>query len=137
MDYKEILDDILELDKSITVIKGFGDVILCISEPSMGSYLFKDIKEDNFWVIMGRGNSDMIIDALSEYELDVDRDGEWEFSAVLKWVPGEYDECGRCTMRDYLYVEHIELNFIQSFKQRERQLKLDEILSNELEDLFK
>jgi hypothetical protein len=40
-------------------------------------------------------------------------------------------------MRDYLEVEHIEFNLIQTFQQRERQSKLDEILNKDLEDLFK
>jgi predicted SprT family Zn-dependent metalloprotease len=73
---------------------------------------------------------------MSEFVCDVDKDGEYEFKAVLKWVPGEYDERGCSTMRDYLEVEHIEFNLIQTFQQRERQSKLDEILSKELEDIF-
>lgn len=142
MDYKQILEDVLEFDEQITIIRGFGDVIIDPSKARTLGYLpeemiFKEFKSDNYWVVMGRGTEELIIEAMSEYVCDVDRDGEYEFKAILKWVPGDYDERGCPTMRDYLEVEHIEFDFIQTFQQRERQLKLDEILSDELEDLFK
>lgn len=142
MDYKQILEDILELDEQITIIRGISDIIMDPLKSHPLGYLpeeriFKDFNKDSFWVVMGRGTEELIIEAMSEYVCDVDRDGEYEFKAILKWVPGDYDERGCPTMRDYLEVEHIEFDFIQTFQQRERQLKLDEILSDELEDLFK
>jgi hypothetical protein len=99
--------------------------------------IFKDFNKDSFWVVMGRGTEELIVEAMSEYVCDVDRDGEYEFKAILKWIPGDYDERGCPTMRDYLEVEHIEFNLIQTFQQRERQSKLDEILNKDLEDIFK
>ena len=141
MNYKQILEDILELDERITIIRGFGDVIVDPLKARTLGYLpeemmFKEFKSDNYWVVMGRGTDELIIEAMSEAVCDVEMEGEWEFSAILKWIPGEYDEYGRCTMRDYLEVQHIEFKFIQTFKQRERQEKLDTIFNNDL-DLFK
>jgi hypothetical protein len=136
MDYKQILEDILELDERITIIRGFGDVIKSKQYQSSMSGLL-NLKEDNFWIILGRGDHKLIIESFEDYEIPIDMEGEYEFKAVLKYLPGEYDEYGRCTMRDYLGVEYIEFNFIQTFQQRERQQKLDEILSKDLEDLFK
>jgi hypothetical protein len=141
MDYKKILEDILELDEQITIIRGISDIIMDPLRSHPLGYLpeeriFKDFNKDSFWVVMGRGAEELIVEAMSEYVCDVDRDGEYEFKAILKWVPGDYDERGCPTMRDYLEVEHIEFNLIQTFQQRERQSKLDEILNKDLEDLF-
>lgn len=141
MDYKQILEDVLELDEQITIIRGISDIIMDPLKSHPLGYLpeeriFKDFNKDSFWIIMGRGTDELIVEAMSEYVCDVDRDGEYEFKAILKWVPGDYDERGCPTMRDYLEVEHIEFELIQTLQQRERQLKLDEILSKDLEDIF-
>ena len=129
MDYKQILEDILELDDKITIIRGISDIIIETNEA-----VFKDFNKDSFWIVMGRGIEELIVEAMSEYVCDVDSDGEYEFKAILKWVPGDYDDYGRCTMRDYLEVEHIEFNFIQTFQQRDRESKLEDLLT--LDDLF-
>jgi hypothetical protein len=142
MDYKQILEDILELDERITIIRGFGDVIIDPLKTRTLGYLpeemiFKDFNKGSYWVVMGRGTDEMIVETMSEATCEVEREGEYEFKAILKWVPGDYDERGCPTMRDYLEVEHIEFDFIQTFQQRERQEKLDLVLSKEMEELFK
>ena len=141
MDYKQILEDVLELDEQITIIRGISDIIMDPLKSHPLGYLpeeriFKDFNKDSFWIVMGRGTEELIVESMSESVCDVDRDGEYEFKAILKWVPGDYDERGCPTMRDYLELEHIEFNLIQTFQQRERQSKLDEILSEDLEDFF-
>ena len=141
MDYKQILEDILELDERVTIIRGFGDIVIDPSKARTLGYLpeemiFKEFKSDSYWVIMGRGTDELIVEAMSEVTCEVEREGEYEFKAILKWVPGDYDERGCPTMRDYLEVEHIEFNFIQTFKERERESKLNEIFNDKLEDLF-
>jgi hypothetical protein len=134
MNYKQILDDVLEIEQSITIIRGFSDIIIEYPTP-IERKIFKDLNKDSFWIVMGRGNEEMIVESMSDVACDVDKEGEYEFKAVLKWVPGDYDEYG-CTMRDYLELEYIEFNFIQTFQQRERQEKLDLILCKEIDDLF-
>lgn len=135
MDYKQILEDILELDERITIIRGFGDVIKH-SFHFIPEMMFKEFTKDNYWVVMGRGSDEMIVESMSSLVCEVEREGEYEFKAVLKWVPSEYDEWGRCTMRDYLEVEHIEFNFQQTFLERERHSKLDQVFNDKFEDLF-
>lgn len=139
MDYKQILEDILELDERITIIRGFGDVIIDPLKARTLGYLpdeliFKDFKSDSYWVILGRGTDEMIIETMSEVVCEVEREGEYEFKAVLKWIPGEYDERGRCIMRDYLELEHIEFHFIQTFLEREREGKISDLL--DFDNLF-
>ena len=134
MDYKQILDYVLEIDKGFVVVAGIADVVTD-NRSSQFTKMYKDLKSDNFWRIIGRGDDEHIIESLSEFDIDnLDCDGEYEFKAVLRWIPGEYDEYGRCTMRDYLEVQHIEFNFIQTFQQRERESKLEKIL--DFDNLF-
>jgi hypothetical protein len=140
MDYKQILEDVLEIQESITVIVGYADIIgySDITNNTTYNYYFKDdLTNESFWRVIGRGDDDLILESLQEFQCEVDMEGEYEFKAVLKWIPGDYDEYGRCTMRDYLEIEHIEFNFIQTFQERERESKLSKILSDEFEDLFK
>jgi len=125
MDYKQILDDILELNKQYVVISGFGDIITLDYGNSTDRY-FKEFTEDNYYVIMGKYNDDMIIESMRESH-SVDRDGEYSFDALLKYVPGDYDEYGRSTMRDCLEIVWIEWSFNQTFEQRDRQYKLDNL----------
>ena len=133
IDHKQMLEDILEMNKRYVVISGIGDVIFL-----HGSPIFTKFTKDNYWVIMGNSNDDMIIESMTVDGAEhVDREGEYSFDAILKYVPGDYDEYGRCTMRDYLEIAYIDLKFNQTFLQRERELKLGEVLQKDMDDLFK
>jgi hypothetical protein len=99
-----------------TIIRGFGDIISNSKLKVSNSYMFNNFNKDNYWIVMGRGSDEMILQAMSDIECEVDMEGEYKFNAILKWVPGDYDERGCPTMRDYLEVEHIDFNFIQTFK---------------------
>ena len=132
MDYKQILEDVLELDERIVVVVGHAD----ITNHAAYHYYFKDLTSESFWRVIGRGDDNPILESLNEWQCDVDTEGEYEFKAVLRWESADYDEYGRCTMSSYLEVEHIEFNFIQTFKERERESKLNEIFNDKLEDLF-
>ena len=132
MDYKQILEDVLELDERVVVVVGHAD----ITNNAAYHYYFKDLTDENFWRVIGRGDDNPILESLNEWECDVDVEGEYEFKAVLRWESADYDEYGRCTMTDYLEVEHIEFNFQQTFLERERHSKLDQIFNDKFEDLF-
>ena len=140
MDYKELLDDVLELDEKFVIVIGCADIVTSEQLASnLGlvptERLFNNLTSDNFWRVIGRGDDEHIIEALTEFGIDsIDCDGEYEFKAVLKWSPSEYDDYGRLTMRSYLEVEYIEFKFIQTFQQREREIKLDTLL--DFDNLF-
>lgn len=148
MDKSQLLQEILDIHDNWTAIVGFIDIVKVNSlygthfvtkyeyNSDITNKLANKLTLDDFWTIIGKGEPDMILDSLREYEFKVDREGYYEIKALLKWIGGEYDEYGRCTMRDYLEIDHIELNFIRSFESRNRDNKLNEILSNDLENLF-
>ncbi len=132
IDYKQMFEDIVEMNKQYVVISGIGDIIFL-----HGSAVFTGFTKDNYWIIMGNDNDDMIIEAMTvDAAENIDREGEYSFDAILKYVPGEYDEHGRCTMRDYLEISYIDLKFNQTFEQRQRQHKLDKIFSEDFDNLF-
>lgn len=119
--YQEILEEILEYDKKFVVVWGCGDII----SDDFGGFKFKDIEEESLWRIIGRGDDKEVLESLKEETLNVDIEGEYEFKSIMKWEAPEYDSYGRCTYPGALIVEYIELKFIQTFTQRERDSKLD------------
>jgi len=127
VDYKQILEDVIELNDKLVIIRGVGDVV---------DRQLKDLTTENFWILLGKITQEEAIDCLSEHECEVDRDGEYSYNIVMKYYHGDYDDYGRLTMRGYYDIEYIDWDFIQTFEQRNREMKLNEILSNEFDNLF-
>lgn len=119
MDYKKILDSIIDLDKKITIIHGFGDIVF---NKWLG-WTFKSFNEDNYRIVMGKDG--LISEAMLNSNFsDVDREGEYEFKAVLSWDSGDENHNG------YFILEYIEFILIQTFQERDRNLKIDQVLSD-------
>lgn len=135
MDYKEILEDILELDESgIVVVSGYADLVLIEGK----SFAFTtDLKEDNFWIKFGRADQSQVLESLladNEYKLGDDCvDGEYSFDMLFRWEKPEYYE-HRLVSPGYLDLRYVNWKFIQTFEQREREIKLNDLL--DLDDLF-
>lgn len=127
MNYKQILEDVIELNDRLVIIRGQGDII---------GNKFNGLSIDNFWILLGKAAPEVVLECLSEFEFDVDRSGEYSFDIVMKYYPGDYDEYGRCICSGYYDVEYDEMVFIQTFEQRNRETKLNEILTNEFDNLF-
>ena len=117
--YKDILEDIIEYDEKFVVIWCCCDIIT-----DEHGYSIKDLQEDSFWRIIGRGDDKDIIESLKETEIKVEEEGEYEIKAIMKWESPEYDCYGRVTYPGALIVEYLETKFIQTFTQRERDSKL-------------
>ena len=129
MSWSEVMNDIFELNESCVVIQGSGDIILAMTSPNMGEYVFKEFTSNNFWTILGGKSTDeMVIETMTESGFsDIDSEGEWEFKAILKYINSECDEYGRVYLPSYLEIKHIEWRFIQTFKQRDREEKFNSI----------
>jgi hypothetical protein len=124
LDYKDIMDQIFDLEEYLVVIRGFSDIYR-YELPFHSPFFFKDLKSENFWILMGRVDNDSILEALVEYDFEVDKEGEYEFKAILKYIKGDYStgESG------YWEIKHIEFELIQTFQEREREYKLNELLN--------
>jgi hypothetical protein len=107
MNYKEIKEDILELAKSHVIIEGIAD----IKDNS-----FVNLNEDSFWSVLGYHNHD-ILDSLLDYDID-EVDGEYHFTAILKWINEDYG-CG------WYDIVNIDFYLQQTLIERDREEKLD------------
>lgn len=125
LNYNELIDDLLEIDHNFILIKGNSDV-----KKVKESFQFKEIKRDDFYIIIGGGNEDYIIESLKEERFSVDREGDYEFIFLLKYIEPEFDS-GHMIMRGYYEILESRLQFIQTFEQREREEKLNDILTDE------
>ena len=128
LNWKDLMDYVFELDEEIGVIIGYSDIA---HKEGYSSLYFKDLTVDSFWKVIGRGDNESILqDVLEHWECDVDKEGEYEFKAILKYYKGDYSigEMG------YYEIVHIEYKFLQTFLERERESKLNEIL--DFDNLF-
>jgi hypothetical protein len=131
MNHNELIEDIKEINDKFTIIQGVFDII---KRKDTNDYIVSSI-ENSYWVLIGKGSEEMINESFEDYQFDVEREGEYFIESVLRYYKPEYEE-GRCIMRDYLDVEYINLTFQQSFEEREREFKLNEILDKEFDQLF-
>ena len=125
--WKDIMDYVFGLDEEVAVIIGCSDIA---HKEGYSSLYFKDLTVDSFWKVIGRGDNESILESIVECECGVDKEGEYEFKAILKYYKGDYSigESG------YWEITHIEYNFIQTFLERERDSKLEKIL--DFDNLF-
>lgn len=132
MDWKETLDFVFELDESVVIVIGYCDVV---------DKQFKDLTQDSFWRVLGRGDDKEVYQALLDFDFNSPPiettgqfvDGEYQFKAVLKWEPTEYHE-NRMVYPSYLYVDYIDAQLIRTIQQREREDKINQTLDLELFD---
>jgi hypothetical protein len=139
LNYDELIDDLLEIDENYTLIRGYSDIeniLVKIGSYTESIFQFKDLKKDNFHIIIGRCDEDDIIKTLEEESFDVEREGEYEFILLLRYNQPEY-ESGHMIMDGYYEIVKSRIQFLQTFEERERELKLNEILLDEFDNLFK
>ena len=126
--YKEIMDYVFEISENMSVIIGYADIT---RRDGYSSLYFKDLTKDSFWVVLGNGDSESILQNLLHWECDVELDGEYEFKAILKYYSGDYSvgESG------FWEISHIEFKLVQTIIERERNSKLD-YLFDDIDKLF-
>ena len=119
--YRDLMHDIIEINKTYTVVQGIGDVI----KDGYGDMAFKSDQKDWFWLWSGFDTD--IEQELYELYLDTNGnpEGEYEFTAIFTK-----------SREEGLILEFIELTFIQTFTQRSRELALDQILDENTLDFF-
>jgi hypothetical protein len=133
MDYEKILEDIIELDESgVVIVSGFGDLIL----NEFFDFKFKDLKEDNFYIKLGRADHSQVLKSLVEDEFVFDKDcveGEYSFDMIFRWEKDEYYE-HRLISPGYLELRYVKWKFIQTFEQRNREMRIDSLF--DIDNLF-
>jgi len=131
LNYKEIIEEIKEITKNLTIVEGVVDVYY------HKNHDFYEIKDASncFWINVGKAPEEEIKECLEDgyYEKNqegLDLEGQYHFDAVLK-----YDYYDNEYSRGYWCIEYIEFHFEQTFLQREREDKLFKLLDDDL-DIF-
>ena len=138
IDYDNLLEDIKDISKRYTIIQGIFDIkkrdIIINGNHISTEFYISNIK-NSYWVLIGNDNEEMIVDCLEDFIPKVEREGEYFIECVLSNVGPEYTD-GAISMQGYLDIDYIKYQFQQSFEEREREMKLTELLG-EFENLFK
>lgn len=134
MNYKELISDIKELQKDITIIEGIIDIHEENHSYNL-DYIIKNC-ENSFWVILGNASEQDITECLKSDSFDERNDGligegEYHFEAILKYDKSDYISSDR----GYWYIEYIQFHFHQTFLERDREEKLSKLLDDDM-DIF-
>lgn len=122
INYKDIMSELDELSSNFTLVNGTFDLI-------KSDYYFTPKKESiDFFIKAGNGNEELIFEAISDFDFDVDREGFYQFKLLMTYDGGQYDSYGRCECRAYMNIEWCDVDFIQSFESRDREIKLESLL---------
>lgn len=125
--YKEIFEDIINYNEKFVALIGCADLVNNGFINGL-NYIFKDLKEDDFWIILGRADSKSILDELKNSEFSLEREGEYEFKMLLKYYPGDWS----VGENGYYEIVYEEFNFIQTFLERERNQKLNSFFDDDI-----
>ena len=68
-------------------------------------------------------NDDDINLVFDDNDLDVDREGVYEYTAIIYHSRSSYDEPSE------IYIDYIDFRFIETFQERDREEKLNKILN--------
>lgn len=123
--HQEMIESVEQYTKNHTLIKGYCDVV--IDETTFGSY---KVKDNFFWVVLGNSDdkliNDVFIDSLFAVTDGIEREGCYEYNAAIYYQSSTWEEPGES------YIDYIDFTFIESFEAREREYKLNQLLSDEL-----
>jgi hypothetical protein len=128
MEYKEIFEDIISYDEKFVALVGCADLI---TTSTLSTCIFKDLNEGSFWIILGRADSKSILDELKNSEFSLEKEGEYEFKILLKWYKGDWS----VGENGYYEIVYEEFNFIQNFLEREREIKINSIFTDDIFDI--
>ena len=84
-DFKSIMEDLHYLSNRYILVLGTLD----IRKNQLNRFFSENI---DFYIKAGNGNEDLILEAIKEYEYDVDREGFYEFKMLMSYDGGQYDE---------------------------------------------
>jgi hypothetical protein len=130
--YKEIHEDLREMSKQFVLVDGMIEV----HKDEHENHYY--IKNPEPYISLGMCDVDYIKEQISENEIDGEdwSEGLYEFSYLMMFVEGEYDEMGRPTAPEYHEVVSEEYTLLTTFEQMNRTKILDELLDNDINEIF-
>lgn len=123
--HQEMIESVEQYTKNHTLIKGYCDVV--IDETTFGYY---KVKDNFFWVVLGNSDDELINDVFIDSSFNkndgIEREGCYEYNVAIYYQSSTWEEPGES------YIDYIDFTFIESFEAREREYKLNQLLSDEL-----
>jgi len=123
---KEIIETLDDILKNRTIIKGIADIV----KNEFGDY---SVINNDYWVIAGYISDEQIKKQFSYCEFtkkdNVDKEGVYEYDAIIYYQCSTYDEPSET------YIDYIDLRFIETFQERDREEKLNKLLFEDFDFL--
>ena len=110
MNWHETFDMLQDLQKKVCYVKGWSKIVFV----EQSGYRFKDFDHESFFITVGSWNEEEVLDAFVNEEnepLGIQKEGFYNFEAILSYDEGESDEYGRKYAASYMMIEHIEYKY--------------------------
>ena len=112
-----MIDMVEDYAERYTIVRGFCDIIL-----TDNGYV---ITNNDYWVVLGNLPDDAILESFEWFDVNVDRPGCYEYKACIYYQSSTWDEPGD------LYIDYIDLVFVETFESRIRESKLNDLLGSD------
>lgn len=132
-EYKELIEDIKDITKNLTIVEGIVDIhfYTSVEYPTNKKYYGVKDAKNSFWTLIGHADEEEVKECIEDFTFKPDMvqsEGEYHFNAVLKYDKDD-------GYRGYWYIDYMEVNLQQTFVEREREEKLFNLFKDDL-DIF-
>ena len=132
-EYKELIEDIKDITKNLTIVEGIVDIhfYTSVEYPTNKKYYGVKDAKNSFWTLIGHADEEEIKECIEDFTFKPDMvqsEGEYHFNAVLKYDKDD-------GYRGYWYIDYMEVNLQQTFVEREREEKIFNLFKDDL-DIF-
>jgi hypothetical protein len=128
--HKEMIESVEEYTRNHTLIKGYCNVVIDENATKSSSYKNYKVKDNFFWVVLGNSDDELINDIFNDSEFTendgIEREGCYEYNAAVYYQSSTWEEPGES------YIDYIDFTFIETFEAREREIKLNQLLDNDM-----
>ena len=132
--HKEMIESVEEYTRNHTLIKGYCNVVIDENATKSSSYKnYKHeykVKDNSFWVVLGNSDDELINNIFNDSDFTendgIEREGCYEYNAAVYYQSSTWEEPGES------YIDYIDFTFIETFEAREREIKLNQLLDNDM-----
>jgi len=124
--HKSMIEYVEQYTKNHTLIKGNCDIVIDTTQVTP----YYKVKDNFFWVVLGNSDDELINDIFNDSEFTendgIEREGCYEYNAAIYYQSSTWEEPGES------YIDYIDFTFIETFEAREREIKLNQLLDNDM-----
>jgi hypothetical protein len=126
-----MIESVEEYTRNHTLIKGYCNVVIdSINPRALLNNEYYKVKDNFFWVVLGNSDDELINDIFNDSDFTendgIEREGCYEYNAAVYYQSSTWEEPGES------YIDYIDFTFIETFEAREREIKLNQLLDNDM-----